>query len=351
MSERTPDVSVIMSVYNTNSEWLGLAIESILQQTFNNFEFIIIDDKSTDGSVHIIQDYAEKDSRIVFLKNGTNLGLTKSLNRGLEIAKGKYIARMDSDDVSVPDRLEYQFQYMESHQDVAVTGGNVYIEGHDSDFITAYNDDADIMKFQMIFHNAGVPHPTAMIRKSFLDENHISYDETILKSQDYALWSEIMAADGKIKILPKILLEYRVHEGQISASRETQNNYAYTVAVKNFHKLCPKATKEQDKLFCGLLDMIPKHDKAEYRKLFELLFQANENAKIFPRQKYERQIYAAWFRLCYLDIRYQKKLRFLLSSYIWKGFIAGGLREYYRTYIRPKKNCRNIRRKYHAAHS
>lgn len=346
MSKLSPYVSVIMSVYNTDPDWLGMAIESILQQTLTNFEFIIIDDKSTDESGQIIQSYALTDPRIIFLKNESNLGLTKSLNRGLKIAKGKYIARMDADDISVNDRLEYQFRYMELNKNVAVTGGNIYVHGHNGDFITAYNDDPDILNIQMMFHNAGVPHPTAMIRKSFLDSNHIAYDETILKSQDYALWSEILTAGGKIKLLPKVLLEYRIHAGQISAKREVQNNYAYTVAVKNFHKLCPKATRRQDVLFCGILDIIPQHNKTEYEVLFNYMLYANSITNIFPEQRFLRQLYAAWLRLCYMDIRYQRKLRFLFSKHTWKGVIIGGLKEYYITYIYPKKVCKKIRRAY-----
>ena len=126
MNSGCPTISVIMSVYNTNKSFLAEAIESILNQTYPNFEFIIIDDNSTDGSLSIIEQYMSKDDRIVLIKNKTNIGLTKSLNKGLKLAKGQYIARMDADDVSLPDRFKQQIEYMENNSHVTVIGGIAY---------------------------------------------------------------------------------------------------------------------------------------------------------------------------------------------------------------------------------
>ncbi len=123
MSEN-PKVSVIMSVYN-GDKYLREAIESILNQTFTDFEFIIVNDGSTDNSLEIIESY--DDERIKTINNKKNIGLTKSLNKALKFAKGKYIARQDADDVSLPNRFEKQVEYLDSHPEVALVGTSVYL--------------------------------------------------------------------------------------------------------------------------------------------------------------------------------------------------------------------------------
>ena len=123
-------VSVLMSVYNEPEEWMRVAIDSILGQTFTDFEFIIINDNPKRKlNREILSDYAKQDKRIVILENEENIGLTKSLNKGLKVAKGKYIARMDADDISLSDRLEKQVNFMEEHPEVGVCGANILCFG------------------------------------------------------------------------------------------------------------------------------------------------------------------------------------------------------------------------------
>jgi glycosyltransferase involved in cell wall biosynthesis len=218
------DISVVMSVYNTKEEYLRAAVESILNQDFKNFEFIVILDNPTDNSANIINSYAEQDNRIVVIQNETNLGLTKSLNKGLEIAQGKYIARMDADDVSVPWRLRIQKKYLDAHQDVGVVGAHVYTGIKGSRFMTAWSKNSEKTKIKMLFRNAGVPHPTAMYRAS-IDGEKVYYDEQILKSQDYALWA-VLINKTKIVVMNEILLLYRIHKDQISAVSAGQNKFS-----------------------------------------------------------------------------------------------------------------------------
>lgn len=110
-------ISVIMSVYN-ESEYIAEAIESILKQTYKKFEFIIVDDCSTDETPEIIKHYAESDNRIIFVQNETNLGLTQNLNKALNISNGAYIARMDGDDISLPERFERQIEFLNEHKEI-----------------------------------------------------------------------------------------------------------------------------------------------------------------------------------------------------------------------------------------
>ena len=122
-----PLVSVIMSVYN-GEKYLVQAIDSILNQTYQNFEFIIIDDCSTDNSSHILQEYAQKDSRIKIIKKEKNIGIKgfiKNLNLGISIAKGKYIARMDADDISLPERFQKQVDFLENNPEITLVGAQL----------------------------------------------------------------------------------------------------------------------------------------------------------------------------------------------------------------------------------
>src|SRR5438270_280343 len=117
MKKNIPKISVIMPAYNAQ-KYISQAIESILNQTFKDFELIIIDDASQDNTAKIIGDFARKDNRIIYLRNKENLKLSKALNLGIKKAQGKYIARMDADDISLPDRLDKQFSFMEKHQEI-----------------------------------------------------------------------------------------------------------------------------------------------------------------------------------------------------------------------------------------
>src|SRR3989344_5781814 len=114
-------ISVLMPAYNAR-KYIGEAIESILNQTFKDFEFIIINDCSTDKTKKIIEEYANKDARIKLINNATNLGLTKSLNIGLKEARGEYVARLDADDVALPERLEKQYEFMEKNKETTLVG-------------------------------------------------------------------------------------------------------------------------------------------------------------------------------------------------------------------------------------
>lgn len=229
-----PAVSVIMGVYKEPIKWLHQSVESVLCQTFTDFEFIIIIDNPNyvDG-ISVLENYATRDKRIVLIKNDTNIGLTKSLNKGLRIAKGKYIARMDADDISLPKRFQMQFDYMEEHPEIIVLGTNImYIgnrvpfKGNDSIKFT----DSSI-KAQMLLVNC-IAHSSVFIRKSVLHDNSIQYDESYRQSQDYRLW-EILRPYGKYACLKEKLLKYRMSDQQITRSqKQGQSNLAGGVRLR-----------------------------------------------------------------------------------------------------------------------
>ena len=171
-----PLISVVMPTYNS-IRFIRESIESILNQTFVDFELIIIDDGSTDGSSEIIADYKKYDNRIYVCTNPKNLGIVASLNRGLSCARGQYIARMDSDDISYPTRFQKQIDFLDKYSDVGILGGAVqYIDSDGKTLgMNAYPTDDMAIRWTCLFSNP-FAHPTVMIRKCVLEKNGLRYD-------------------------------------------------------------------------------------------------------------------------------------------------------------------------------
>lgn len=229
-------VSVLMSVYHEKEEYLRSAIESILGQTFSDFEFLIYDDGTSMENKMVLAEYAQKDSRIRIIENQENQGLTYNLICGLKAAKGVYIARMDSDDISKIFRLQKQVDYMDRHLDVCLLTTRVNKVGGRKRLFLRWITPNDYLKAALLFNNS-LPHPTAMIRKSFLEEHNLNYDIKVKKAQDYDFWVRI-AQKGKIAFLKTPLVKYRIHEGQISSkSAEEQKYFVDRIRLQQLHDM------------------------------------------------------------------------------------------------------------------
>lgn len=227
-----PIVSVIMSVYNEPLSWIRQSVDSILRQSFSDFEFIIvIDSPWRDELSRLLLDYRKADARIVLLRNDDNIGLTRSLNRGLAQASGRYVARMDADDISTTDRLLRQVDFMESHPDVIVLGSRYQPFGRRTLLGWLTNDHwvrlLDIqIKAQMLTTSCFV-HPSVLIRRSVLVDNGISYDENYRTAQDYRLWEQLHNL-GPFANLPDRLIRLRTSNRQVSASSSSSQLQART---------------------------------------------------------------------------------------------------------------------------
>jgi glycosyltransferase involved in cell wall biosynthesis len=239
MNHSTPKVSVVMSVYN-GDRYLQEAIDSILNQTFADFEFIIINDCSTDNTWEILTDYASRDDRVVLLNNDENLGLTKSLNKGLEVARGEYIARQDADDISLPKRFEKQVSYMDLHSSVAfVSTGVQYINGEgEQTWVYTPPIDPIELSWYLLFRNP-IRHSTALWRRELVSRAVGNYDPTFVYSQDYDLWVRI-AEKFPIHTLPLILLKLRWHEQSITLTKmSVQDRLSNLVTRRQFQRYLP----------------------------------------------------------------------------------------------------------------
>ncbi|MDR0682120.1 MAG: glycosyltransferase [Dysgonamonadaceae bacterium] len=207
-------ISVILPVYN-GEKYLCEAIDSILTQTFRQLELIIINNASTDSTREIILQY--QDPRITLVNNETNQGLIYSLNKGLSLCKGKYIARIDADDVALPNKLELQYKYMEAHPEIGICGNSMESfnnKTHYSQQVDFAVSDQKIRAFA--FFQSPFNHPSVMLRKAVLDQHHLQYPKQYHNAEDYGLWIEILKYTQGHNI-PAVLTRYRKHEDSETA--------------------------------------------------------------------------------------------------------------------------------------
>jgi len=213
-------ISVLMTVYN-RERFVGEAIESILDQTYRNLEFVIVDDGSTDHSGKIVKELADRDSRIKFISHPTNLGISTAVKSGLPHCTGKYIGRMDSDDISLPNRLEVQYQYLESHPSIDVLGTSLdFMDsgGRLTGQSVIYPTDPLVIRYLM-FYRCILHNPTVLMKASYYHGfSGFEEAEQAVPSDDYAFWVK-----GNFEYLYANLQErlfyYRLHDQQISTTR------------------------------------------------------------------------------------------------------------------------------------
>ena len=275
MLNKKPKVSVIMPFYNCE-KYLDKAISSILNQTFQDFEFIIINDASTDRSDEIVKKYLT-DKRIVYIKNCERKGIVYNLNKGIEIAKADIIARMDGDDISEPQRLEVQYQFLQRNPNIALVGC----------FVKLINEKGEICgrKIKPITHEeikkdiliySPFVHPTIMIRKDVFKKVGFYREQYYVWAQDIDLWYRIIFSGYEVANIPQYLYQYRITDNSVVFK------YARQVALKNF-RLRKEAIKEFKlkpslkeyffmylHLFLGLILTGRRKEKLQnlYKKLF-----------------------------------------------------------------------------------
>ncbi|MDQ0195335.1 glycosyltransferase family 2 protein [Paenibacillus wynnii] len=218
-------ISVLMPVYNV-ANYIEESICSILTQTYWDFELLIIDDGSTDGTLDIIRKF--NDRRIKLIIHSINLGIIESLNQGIDLATGEYIARMDGDDIALPQRFERQVAFMDAHQHCGVCGSQVRYLGRNE--ITNKPLNHEEIKCWQLFHCTLV-HPSVMIRRSVLINHGIRY-LYYYYAEDYEIWNRL-AEVTQIINLPEVLLVYRLHPQQVSNVHELVQEQHAEIIRKN----------------------------------------------------------------------------------------------------------------------
>lgn len=300
-----PLISVIMSTLNTNEDFLRESIESILNQSYKNLEFIIIVDGGNDD--RIISSY--KDERIKIIKHKEPFGLTKSLNEAIKISEGKYIARMDSDDISLVDRFTTQVEFMEKNKNIDITA-MFYKEIGKSNKKTCevFNKPSEL-KCKLFFTNV-IAHPSVMIRKEFLDKNKILYNENYIYSQDFELWTRCSKL-CEIAIVPEFGLKYRIHEKQVSSEKsEIQCNLYYKILKRNLNEL---DLNEKNLNYLLMLNGRKKiENKKELKQFIKLVIEKNKKIKLYEENKFEKLLKIYYIIACIRN----KKICFLNINFI-----------------------------------
>ena len=286
-----------MSIHN-ESQYLTRSIESILDQTYGNFEFIIVDDGSTDLSKNIVLSF--KDKRIQLLINKSRQGLSRSLNKAIDKSNGIYIARMDGDDISEPNRFEIQLEIMERNLDVAVCG--TWIRSLSGDIISEWKPpiDSNRIKSYLVFENA-ISHPTAMIRKKCLAEKNIKYPVEFGYAQDYALWVSL-SKYYPLANIDKKLLTYRLNtNGNTEKYNRFQRKYVNNIRLSQLEELGILPSNKEFSLFCDFCDWRFKSNKEFIVKIEKFLcrmIDKNNRVEYCNKASFCEEISDRWFELC-----------------------------------------------------
>ncbi|WP_130736148.1 glycosyltransferase [Flavobacterium sp. J27] len=219
-------LSVIMPVYN-GELYIEEAIESILNQTFTNFNLIILNDNSTDSTVKIIEKFQEKDDRIILISKTKNLGPANLRNEGIDIADTEYVALLDADDIALSTRFEKQIKVLDSNPNLGLCGTWFTIFGDKKEKVLRHEVEHDALKVQFLY-SCGLGNSTVMFRKSALGD--LRFEHQYVPAEDYGLWSEFIAKSYFYNI-PESLVRYRWHPGNISQTKE-ENLRIAEVAIK-----------------------------------------------------------------------------------------------------------------------
>jgi len=226
-----PLVSVILPVFNEKKEYLTLAIKSILNQSFNSFELLIIDDSTNLQCFELAKFFKSKDNRIVYLRNPNRINLASALHFGIMNSRGIYISRMDSDDISLENRLQIQFNYLEQNPEIFAVGSSIILidENNDEIGIRHFASSYEEIKKKAYVRNP-IAHPSVMFRKNIYD--HLGgYNVSFNKAEDYELWLRALKLGYKIANLNKPLLKYRISLSNPIRNR-THENWIYNLKAK-----------------------------------------------------------------------------------------------------------------------
>ena len=269
-------LSVIMPVFNAE-RYLVDSISSILNQSFKDFEIILINDGSKDNSLNIIKKFKRLDKRIVLINNKSNRGLPKSINSGLRIAKGKYIARMDADDISMPDRFLIQFNYLEEHRDIFLIGSSAEVIDENNNHIGSLIKYDNYRKiYRKLLDSNPLIHPSIMFRNE-----KILYREKFKASEEYDFYLRLLSLGKHITNLPQKLIKYRVSKNSFVSTAPNQR-YFFEKA-KQFYR--QRTEKGKDEYNSFNLDEIkveekPNFDKNNLRAIIIIKLFDNQMTKV-----------------------------------------------------------------------
>ena len=342
-----PLVSFLMSNYKTPPEQLKAALDSILAQTLADFEAVILNDGVKDASYGLLCEYAARDPRLRLIENETNLGLPASLNRGLSLCRGTYVARMDTDDICLPERLALQTAYMDSHPQIAFSGA--WADVFDTDPAAPTESLRPMMcphaehRIRLLF--SGEPlliHPTVILRRSFLEEHGLRYSEDprFRYAEDYEFWTRC-ADYGEAGILEKTVLLYRQcgADSRITVRHaEEMNACAQNVQKKLLARLGINESLYDASIHQRLLAGRKPYDR-RFKNWMAMLLRQNRNKKLYEQALMRSLFHERWYNIVYYAIAYEKNTTKRLGYFF--SLYPGGHVRFIRERLRHNSKERN----------
>lgn len=294
----SPRVTVLMSVFN-GQRYLAESVESVLAQSFRDFELLVIDDGSTDDSPALLAAYAAKDPRVRVVRH-ENRGQNPSLNRGLELARSELIARADADDTNLPGRLERQVAFLDAHPEVDICGAwCTVLEPGGKKTLRRLPLTHTAIKSRL-FVGTALVHPTVMYRRESMRRADLAYDNALLTASDYDLWvraSRLLTLAN----VPEPLLLYRMHVQQMTVT-ESPELLRSTDAIRSrqLRELLPECSPEQERLHLDSLWALPMGQErlARAGEWFTQLEMANAGRGLFLPAAFRNTLGQCWFELC-----------------------------------------------------
>jgi glycosyltransferase involved in cell wall biosynthesis len=290
-------VSTIIPIYNAETH-LADAIESILNQGYQDLEVILVNDASTDHSEAIAEKYIS--DRVRLINNPHNRGVALSLNSALQVCSGEYIARMDADDIAMPDRIKNQVAFMDANPALVVSGSWARHIGKYEGVLERKPVGTSCVAAFMMLDNP-IMHPTAMLRKRVLEKHNLKYDATFERCEDFDLWERLSHVGG-IDNIPKPLLHFRVHDSSVTAKYSDEMwNKTYDVLKRGLKRIGITIDSSELKFHRKVSHGEPAENIEELKlaeKWFSRLFEANQKIKVHDGTAMREALGFVWYALC-----------------------------------------------------
>jgi len=282
-----PRVSILMPVYNV-APYLREAMDSILTQTFQDFELIVLDDYSPDNSSEILDTYT--DERIVRYRGEKNMGLSNVLNVGLQMARGEFIARMDSDDLSTPERLATQVAYLDAHPEIDLCSCGMELFGAKQETWVREANVEDV-KITALFHSP-ILHASSMWRRASFERVGLRFLQEMVPAEDYDMWTRAMAAGLRLVNIPQVMYQYRIHPSQATTQTDKTAKKDREVKANYLRMLYPT----EDISAVNLLPAQSASDLERIKQSVAHLLEANKRTPFFEQMRLEKRMWNYYYR-------------------------------------------------------
>lgn len=294
----SPRISCVLAVCDGET-YLHESIQSILNQTFHNWELIVVDDGSTDRTPQILDQCQQEDARIRIYRQPKR-GLAASLNKGIQVARGEYIARMDADDVSLPDRFATQLAHLDQHHDIGICGSWIETFGTGTSEVVEYPTDDGAIRCQLLF-SSSFAHPATMFRRRLILAHHLFYDERAIHAEDYDLWVRA-TQHTRFANIPAVLLRYRIHSQQIGRRFEGEmDESSQIIRLTQLARLGITPVPQETHLHHHISRWKFESSTTFFSATcawFDKLVEANRSTLIYPEAEFVTALSRRWSEMC-----------------------------------------------------